>query len=173
MLEYSIHLVHMPLPRSHHLSCHSSQCLNMHKDDNHYNCRGFLEEHQLRWTCTTGNKWCLCSFILSQKALKQLASSMVTGHPPLRVRVPSASNIKLGGGQRMRLYILISVYAFSNIIDDGQKLTKSMPRKRSTWGIYTRENTLLKNFAVKEGEGRLLKGGVFSETYGLLLHQFW
>ena len=98
---------------------------------------------------------------------------MVTGHPPLRVRVPSASNIKLGGGQRMRLYILISVYAFSNIIDDGQKLTKSMPRKCSTWGIYTREITLLKNFAVKEGEGRLLKGGVFSETYGLLLHQFW
>ena len=46
------------------------------------------------------------------------------------VRVPSASNIKLGGGQRMRLYILICVYAFPNIADDGQKLTKSMPRKR-------------------------------------------
>ena len=33
-------------------SCHSSH--------NRDNCCGFLDEWQLRWTCTTGNQWHLC-----------------------------------------------------------------------------------------------------------------
>ena len=45
-----------------------------------------------------------------------------------------------------------------------QKLTKSIVRRHSIQGVYTREKYLCKNLGVKEGEGRLLKGGVFSGT---------
>ena len=60
------------------------------------------------------------------------------------------------------------MYVFTNTIDNGAKpkLTKSMPRRRSIWGIYTREKYLCKNLGVKEGGGRLLEGGMFSGTYG-------
>ena len=47
-----------------------------------------------------------------------------------------------------------------------QKLTKSMPRRRSIRGVYTREKYQCKNLGVKEGGGRLIEGGVFLGTYG-------
>ena len=48
-----------------------------------------------------------------------------------------------------------------------QKLTKSIIRRRLIQGVYTREKYLCKNLWVKEGGGRLLKGGVFSGTYSI------
>ena len=44
-----------------------------------------------------------------------------------------------------------------------QKLTKSMPRRRSIQGVYTREKYLCKNLGVEEGGGHLLKGSIFRE----------
>ena len=47
-----------------------------------------------------------------------------------------------------------------------QKLTKAFPED-ARYGTFTRgEKHLRKNLGVKEGGGRLLKGGVFSGTYG-------
>ena len=60
-------------------------------------------------------------FILSQEALKQLVSSVVTGDDPTQVCVPSASNIKLGDDQRTRLCIVICVYVLLNTVDDRAK----------------------------------------------------
>ena len=60
-------------------------------------------------------------FTLSQEASKQLASSVVTGDDLVQVRIPSASNIKLGGGQRMRLCIVFCVYVFLNTVNDRAK----------------------------------------------------
>ena len=42
-----------------------------------------------------------------------------------------------------------------------------MPGRYSIRDVYTRENTLCKNFGTKERGGRLLEGGVFSGTYGI------
>ena len=53
--------------------------VRVRKFDNHDDCRGFLKERQLRWTCTTGKSAAL-ALILSQEAPKQLASSVVTGY---------------------------------------------------------------------------------------------
>ena len=60
-------------------------------------------------------------FILSQEALKQLVSSVVTGDNPTQVCVPSASNMKLGGDQRTRLCIIICMYVLPNTVDDRTK----------------------------------------------------
>ena len=49
-----------------------------------------------------------------------------------------------------------------------QKLPKSMPRRRSLWDIYTRENYLCKKLEVKEGEWRLVEGGVIMLNFQLL-----
>ena len=43
----------------------------------------------------------------------------------------------------------------------------SIVRKHSIQGVYKREKYLCKNLGVKEGRGRLLKGGVFSGTYSI------
>ena len=46
-----------------------------------------------------------------------------------------------------------------------QKLTKSMPRRRSIRVIYTREKYLCTNLGVKEEGGHLLEGGLFFWVY--------
>ena len=47
------------------------------------------------------------------------------------------------------------------------KLTKSLPRRHSLWGVYMRKKYLCKKLGVKEGGGHLLQGGVFWGAYGI------
>ena len=48
-----------------------------------------------------------------------------------------------------------------------QQLTKSMSRRCSIRGIYTSKKHLCRNLGIREGGGDLLKGDIFSETYGI------
>ena len=58
------------------------------------------------------------------------------------------------------------VYEHNTTTELNQNLTKSIPRMCSIRGIYTKEKYLCKNLRCKEGGGHLLKGCVFSGTYG-------
>ena len=78
--------------------------------------------------------------ILSQQGSKQIASSVVTGTTPRKFTFPV---------QATKTLVVASELGYSNFVctclqtqstmELNQKLTKSMPRRHSIWGVYMRE----------------------------------
>ena len=113
--------------------------------NNHDDYRGFLEERQLNWTCTIRSTWV---HIMPGAIEATFIVSAVTGNEPGKFAFPVREWHKTW---------------LQSMTELNQMLTKSMPRRRSIRGIYTRENTLCKNLGVKEGEGVCSKGVYFRE----------
>ena len=134
MLKYSIHLVHTPLDPF-------LAIFNMHEDDNHYNCHGFLEENG------SFNEHVLQEIsgaCVHTKPRGIEATCIVSGDRE-RPRVSSRSQCKQHKTWRwpeneaMNSNFVCTRFRIQSTTELNQKLTKSMPRRRSTRGIYTRE----------------------------------
>ena len=92
--------------------------LTTRKFDNHDDCRGFLKERQLHWTCATGNQRRLCW----SKPRGTKTTCIVCGNGR-RLRISSRSQCEqknLSSGQETRWWYFC-VYVFTNLIDNGAK----------------------------------------------------
>ena len=93
---------------------------NRCKVNNRDDCCGFLKKRQLRWTCTPENQWYLDVLILSQEASKaSYIPSGDRGWPCVSSRFQCEQQKPWWWPANKA--IVICVYVFTNIIDDGAK----------------------------------------------------
>ena len=132
----------------------------MRNIDNHNHGRQFLEEQQLRWTCTMGiSGACVDSKLRSIKATCIVSSTWQGTILVLR----AIKNLSLANEHAYCDFVRMYLQTHS-MMELNQTLTKSMPRfrKRFPRGVNMREK-----FGVKEGGRCLLKRGVLSRVYSI------
>ena len=150
-LEYSIHLMHTPLPSIPH---NNGARLTIATTAMAFWKNGSFTEHVLQEISA--------ACILSREASKQFAPSVVTGGDPAFL-VKETKTLVVASEQGYSNFVRTCLRTQS-MTGLNQKLTKSMPRRCSMLGDYMREKYLYKNLGVKE------RGRVFAHIFGNLLY---
>ena len=153
---------------SSHACAPSLRSSQSHKVNNLDDCRGFLEESQLYWMCTTRNQWSLC-----WSWVKRHRINWWQGMTLRKLTFPARATKTLA---------VASEWGYSNFVcmclqtrpkmELNQKLTKSLHRRHSIRGAYPRRKNIYickKNLGVKCWGRFLLKGGVFSQICGMYI----